>query len=560
MLSLPLLVLGTPAQSAVDLTQPSYEHLGQQLHYLFEPVGKSFSLSDAMAAHQDGQFLRSDASILHLGIAPPAHWVSLDLNNSSTITLTRTLELGPIWLNRADVYLIHEQQVLQAVTAGSAEPSYQKAVAGQGFLVELSVPPGPSALYIRLHNNGTHPLMLRLLDDSQRQLISTWVHYSQGGLYGYLLALIAFNVMLYSGLRDRNSLNYSLFLASFILLNLTYTGHSNSWLGTDSFYLLRYGIALFMISMVWTGLHFARHFLDLKSHYPTLDRSLSWMTNSIVLCVVLLCIAQEPILVQYVTFPALGTFPLIMVLLGLLMLSKGLLAARYFLAAAAFGMLGTATTNLAVWGVLPFTPLTFHAIEIGILIEATLLALALAYQMRQHQVARLQAEHMARTDPLTGLLNRRAFFEFSDSLWSTALRNRRPLSVIMLDIDNFKEINDQHSHATGDLVLIALSSLLQDMARHGDLSVRWGGEEFLLLLPETSAQQAQQLAERLRRAVERLKPAGLEISASFGVCQKDQHAHLDSLINAADQQLYAAKAAGRNCVFCANGQNATALP
>ncbi|WP_083394232.1 diguanylate cyclase [Atopomonas hussainii] len=540
---------------AVELTEPSYDYLGQELSYFFEPEGPPLSLSEAMAARHSGQFQSHHSRVLHLGSAPKPHWVYLPLHNADDKALRRTLEIGPAWIDQMNVYLLHGQQVLQAFYAGDAKPRQQRPVPNQGYLFVLDVPPGNSGLYVRFENIGSHPLVVRLLEETQQRTVAKWISFIDGAQLGYLLALIAFNLMLYSGLRDPNTLNYSVFLFIYVLLYLLSSSYINEWFWPDSNH---FGILMLLVAVAWSSLHFARHFLDIPALYPRLNSLLKWGANAFMALSVLLSLSGFYVAGMRLTFIALIIYPVVMVVLGGLCLSRGLLAARYFLAASAFGLLGTATTNLALWNVLPFNTLTFNAMKIGVLLEATLLALALAYQMRQHQVARLQAEHMARTDPLTGLFNRRAFFDVSDSLWSTAMRNHRPLSVILLDIDHFKQINDQHGHATGDLVLIALSKLLQQTARHGDICVRWGGEEFLLLLPETHDVQAAHLAERLREQVERLKPAGLSITVSLGVAERGNHYSLDSLINDADQRLYSAKDAGRNqvchqaCVTCSD--------
>jgi diguanylate cyclase (GGDEF)-like protein len=181
-----------------------------------------------------------------------------------------------------------------------------------------------------------------------------------------------------------------------------------------------------------------------------------------------------------------------------------------------------------------------------------LLALALAYQMRQVQRKRIIAEQLARLDPLTGLFNRRAFLDRAGPVWSTSQRNLRPLSVVMCDLDHFKSINDKHGHEMGDSALVAVSRVLAEACRSGDVVARWGGEEFILFLPETDAVQAMQLAERLRGEIGQLELAGenrgLAISASFGVATRDQQKSLDALIGEADKWLYEAKRAGRDRV------------
>lgn len=534
------------ALAEVEITRPSYEYLGQSLQYWFEPEGPPQTLPDAIKAQQQGHFRAHNAPVLHLGSAPKPHWVYLPLHNNATQNQRRILEIGPVWIDQMNIYLVHEQRVLQTFYAGDLKPGQQRPVPSQGFIFTLDIPPGGSGVYVRFENIGSHPLVVRMLDETQQHKVGKWTSYIDGVQLGYLLALIAFNLMLYSGLRDPNTLNYSLFLFIYVILYLLSSSYINEWFWPDSNH---FGILMLMVAMAWSGLHFARHFLDIPNLYPRSNGLLKWGANACMALSVVLSFGGFYVAGMHLTFIALIIYPVVMVVLGVLCLSRGMLAARYFLAASAFGLLGTATTNLALWNVLPFNPLTFHAIKVGILLEATLLALALAYQMRQHQAARLQAEQLARTDPLTGLFNRRAFFDVSDSIWSTAVRNHRPISVVLLDIDHFKRINDQHGHASGDLVLIAVSKLLAQTARHGDVCVRWGGEEFLLLLPETANAQAAHLAERLREQVERLKPAGLSITISLGVAERSQHYSLDSLINVADQRLYGAKDAGRNQVF-----------
>ncbi len=160
----------------------------------------------------------------------------------------------------------------------------------------------------------------------------------------------------------------------------------------------------------------------------------------------------------------------------------------------------------------------------------------------------------AQTDPLTGLLNRGAFDERLARALATAQRYRRPLSVVIVDIDHFKDINDTHGHATGDQVLVAFAQLLQAQSRTVDSVARIGGEEFAILMPEVDAARAAGYAERLRHAVERLHgPEGIGITASFGLADLlDARQEPASLMALADQALYASKAGGRNRVsWCA---------
>jgi len=158
-------------------------------------------------------------------------------------------------------------------------------------------------------------------------------------------------------------------------------------------------------------------------------------------------------------------------------------------------------------------------------------------------------EVTTRTDRLTGLSNRR---RLEEALQTEVLRARRygkPFSVILLDIDHFKEINDQFGHQTGDNVLVAIAGLLTRTARETDVVGRFGGEEFLLVCPETRIKVVAALAERLRAEFMATDfPLAGRVTSSFGVAEFLQGDSVESLVERADQALYRAKGGGRNCV------------
>jgi len=160
-----------------------------------------------------------------------------------------------------------------------------------------------------------------------------------------------------------------------------------------------------------------------------------------------------------------------------------------------------------------------------------------------------EAELNATTDYLTSLSNR---FNFEQRLSAEMARSKRfkePLSLIILDLDNFKQINDRHGHPTGDEVLVSVGKVLLESVRQIDLASRWGGDEFALLLPNTSLDQALSVAEKLRKAIgHSLQQIKLFSSASFGVVELlDGESQID-LVRRADTALYQSKNAGRNTV------------
>ena len=163
-------------------------------------------------------------------------------------------------------------------------------------------------------------------------------------------------------------------------------------------------------------------------------------------------------------------------------------------------------------------------------------------------------EHVASTDGLTGLHNRRWLDDSFRRQMNRCERNGQPCSIIMLDIDHFKQMNDRFGHLAGDRVLCTVAQVLLNMLRPTDLVARYGGEEFALCLPETPLKGAWNIADRLRKAIAntptpfeegKLLPAA---NVSLGIAAMQPNQSLDSLLSAADTALYRAKANGRNCI------------
>ena len=153
-------------------------------------------------------------------------------------------------------------------------------------------------------------------------------------------------------------------------------------------------------------------------------------------------------------------------------------------------------------------------------------------------------------DSLTGLYNRRYLSESSTQLFAQAERQQQPVSLLLIDLDHFKAVNDTYGHDIGDAVLTSVGKLLMENGRQGDVLARIGGEEFVLLLPNCGEDAARQAAKRLLDALHALRPAGLSITASIGIATSSgQRAfQYDTLFKAADKAVYAAKEGGRNQV------------
>ncbi len=186
----------------------------------------------------------------------------------------------------------------------------------------------------------------------------------------------------------------------------------------------------------------------------------------------------------------------------------------------------------------------------------------LAKRMRKNNVAivnglrhQQELEYLANVDGLTGLFNRRWMNEFFQRQIARALRDNKPMALLIADLDHFKQINDIHGHVVGDEVLFAVASILTQLVRPSDLLARFGGEEFALILSDTSAHDAKQIAERVRAALDetRIKidnevPHEIHVTLSLGITSLMLGDDINNILTRADQALYQAKKNGRNRV------------
>jgi diguanylate cyclase (GGDEF)-like protein len=195
-------------------------------------------------------------------------------------------------------------------------------------------------------------------------------------------------------------------------------------------------------------------------------------------------------------------------------------------------------------------------INLAVCLGITLLVLFLTHvALRRYQQ---RIEKMAATDKLTGLLNRQAFGILIDKAFADYRRDPRPISILMIDVDNFKTINDQHGHIVGDHILNQVAARFLEGLRASDIAVRWGGEEFLIVLKGCELDHARRIAEHLRAGIEQTEfmagKKSIAVTVSIGISQYDGVEPYEATISRADTGLYAAKNSGRNrvCVEAAS--------
>jgi len=223
--------------------------------------------------------------------------------------------------------------------------------------------------------------------------------------------------------------------------------------------------------------------------------------------------------------------------------------------------------DLAGWQTTRLVPLGFVAIMVSMAISLANrfthvlndLEGEVAQRTADLVAANSQLSEAARQDPLTGLLNRRGFTEDAEQEIQRFLRSDRAFSIVLADLDKFKDFNDKYGHACGDHVLQEAALLLRDGVRDIDGVARWGGEEFMLMLPETEIEGATRLAEKLRASVEARRfeyaDQDLSVTMTFGIATFHKGESLDHCIARADAALYRGKEQGRNQVIVSSYDN-----
>ncbi|AZG72942.1 diguanylate cyclase [Shewanella livingstonensis] len=511
------------------------------------------SFQNAFKQYKQGKFTKNVDEKVSFGFTNDVLWVSVLINNSFDTEIKKVFYLDSAWLDHADFYFIRQDKVADKAFVGDTLPFNTRENKTRMLSQQYTFKPGITQVFIRFESQD--PLLIPLYLSTEKAIQSNLnlSSYFYGFIYGAFFILLVYNIALSISLKDSSYIFYSLYLLLFLSLNIAYTGHGFKYIWPNSLFLQQWLMILFLYCYIIFGIAFCFEFLKLKVFLPNIYRLRIWIYAGLVLLMVSLFINADQLLTVNVGVVLTSLLVVIFISLGLLALKKGHNTVKFFIPAVFLGAGGAATSAATTWGIIPYNTLLFHSIEIGMLIEMSILALALAFNLKEVDKARINAEVTAQLDHLTELYNRRAFTIAVNPLWDLGIRNQQTFSMILLDIDWFKKINDDYGHAAGDTVLKSIAYTLKQHIRKSDILARWGGEEFIIFLPNTNKLVAINLANIIRNNIQKMtildNGGSLSITASFGVADyNDQINELEDLIKLADIALYKAKNSGRNIV------------
>ncbi len=538
------------AGGIVELSSLPNEPLGKHM-MIVEEESAELSKENARSLFENGAFAKVEMDIPCLGIDGVPVWLAISINNSSSESLVRRISIETSWLDTVDVYVLHNKSWEGAYHGGDRFSFDSRQIQHRYFQFDHAFQPGDYTVFIRIETPDPMVLPVYISSPDETYIRDIKHGYTYGAVYGMVLSLIIYNLFLFLSLKIRSYLLYAVYLGSFITMNIAYTGHGYQYFWSESLVWQQWSNPVLMILFGTCGLLFALVFLDTRRWFPKLYNGILYGIVAVAVVLIGFILSGQQGMALYLSFTYIFIYSSLMFILAILSLWKGNTSARYFLIGVFAGTTGASITAMAVWGLIPNGFFSFHAIEIGMMIDATFLSLALSDFFRKNQEQRVLAEKMARIDPLTSLYNRRAFYELADPIWATASRQNRDVAVLIIDIDYFKNINDRYTHLVGDKVLTALSELLEKEKRTGDVLARWGGEEFIVFLAAANQNEASAMAERIRKEVESLQITvdgeNISVTISIGIgYNSGASGSIDELIRIADEQLYRAKNSGRN--------------
>jgi diguanylate cyclase (GGDEF)-like protein len=537
-----VMLSATSAQAADPIVvDPSFAQvtLENRVDILEDASGKT----EFDAVRDSTAFKPAPALGTNFGFTHAAWWMRFTLTNPGDHDYQALLREDYPLIDYLDLWAEGEPGAWRHTATGDRTPFSTREFTHRDFLFELTVPPrSQRTFYVRGATDGALDLSLKLY--SPHELIGTLSgeQLAYGVYYGGFIVLVLYNFFIFLIARDRAFFYYLLYASSYGLYFAIHNGLAFQFFWPNS---PAWGNQALLVMLALTlifGLQFTRTFLSTPAIARRLDRIAVGMQALAFVGLIASFFVAYGVLI--LPLALLTVFVTVMIItLGTVGLLKGYEPARYFMIAWGMLLVGVLAYMLKVFGLLPHNMLTQNGFQVGSLMEMVLLSLALASRLRD-------LRRQTRTDTLTNLPNRRFFDEQIVTEFDRARRAQSELALLVVDIDHFKQFNDQHGHARGDEVLKLVADHLGRGVRRGDSVCRYGGEEFALILPGANPDNALRVAENLRKTLETSPMPEGTITISIGVAgvRDRDYGSADELFKDADRALYQAKDLGRNRV------------
>ncbi len=556
------------SQGFIDLSQTS--------GYFFN-ADPSLTIDQVSAPEMRSKFTPVDGRSIWTGKQAPASWLSFTIpfdklgpgygpgSNPEDREIQWLLIVQPsfsIILDNVQLYVPQHGGGFDRFETGAKVKSDPSGPHSRFFFFDLPAAAyDGETCYLRISSTTDVLMTIGLASDTSFAKSQAQTNLGYGLIFGIIVAMIFYSLFLLVSLHYRSYIYYILYCVSVGLWIFWVQGFAKVLFGQ---------IPGFDQAMLWLwagqfitwGTIFTISFLDLKAtdqvlfHLMAIPAALGGIVSLAGI------MGFDGVAFSLSHILGLVVPVLIMVAAGL-RFRRGFKSALYYLIAWFFLALGGVIFALMGLKVLPVCPFTINALPIGIALESIFLAMALADRFKhlEEENKKLEAtqahfKELSLTDTLTGLRNRRFLMQELERVMKHSDQSGEPLSLIMLDIDNFKLVNDRFGHEVGDDILVSLAHSIRSCTRPSDPACLYGGDEVVIFMPKIKKDQAFSVAERIRAHFEVdslrvIRGISLGATISSGVVEYQRDESLDNLFSRADVAMYQAKKQGKNCTVLA---------
>lgn len=551
---------------------------------IYEDQTRSSTLEEVLI-NSDNLFLPTSVTGNSFGFTNSIFWVKLCVHNHTTDTKNFILEHPFPLIDRITLYIPTNDGEYIEKSSGDAISFSKREIKHRNNAFRIVLEEDKNVTYyLRVESKGSVQIPLTLWEFESFIEEKDFETFVLGGYYGNLVLLMIFALVYYIKVRDTLFLSYAFYLFTYLYFQFSINGYAFQYVFFDLNTIGNVSSYVCTGLVVIGGAIFSGSFLQIWKQKTGVIKYLFFgliVAGGVGIFLTLIGIWGVGLKISTVAGVAL---PVIVLIGAVVALRSGYKPARFFLLAWSVFLFGIFVAGLLYLGYLPHSFVTANAMQIGSAFEVLLLGYALIERLNllkeEKQKAVIQANEyltqmnqgleeqvrkrtqeleeknqelykLSLLDSMTGLLNHRASFEYYKKLLSGAQRYNNGFSVVMCDIDHFKEINDTYGHQIGDEVIVAISNIIQENIRESDMAGRYGGEEFILFLNQTSVSDAEELAQRIRQKIRTLRPASInfnEITVSCGISEFQNFDPYRDLIKEADDALYQAKNDGRDRV------------
>jgi len=568
----------------------SYNHF--QIEYLEVKSGKSPGIEEISKI----PFTKTISNAFTFGYNKNNFWFRFSVHNNSKEAKNMVLEFTELFHKTTDLYIVSDQQIIHKKN-GLRVPVKERSIRESNPAFSLQFSPYESKeLYVNIASIYSIFGSLQLKTPEQFHKDTQLKNNIYFFYLGALIIIALYNLFIFFYLREKIYFYYISYVLVFVIWAANYKGVLLPYISMETYDILQVTIPIFFTILIL----FSQTALETKKHFSFFHKILNGFIVILVISFVWMILSMH----SGFYFMNVCASPLLPFLLFIAFwaLYKGQKIARIYLLGLIIYIISMIMISQLALGMIPYSIIVSNAPIIGSFFELILFSLLLAYrinflrqekldtqeklleqehteatrlsQMVTKQTAVLfetkkqleieleerkelekDLQHQASTDPLTNLLNRRAFFYECQQEIKHAMSYDTELSLLVIDIDNFKVVNDTFGHHAGDKAIIAVTEKITDSIRTTDILSRIGGEEFALLMPATGRKSALQLGERIRLniAEEKIDAYGqrLQITISIGLATfKKEDPDIETVLRRSDEALYRAKTNGRNQVCC----------